>query len=332
MTKQIMREIDWYEGVFLRPHHFQYQDDRIKSQYRNLREALCPYFWGVDRVLMNEQSIAAGVISARSLSFRTYEGVDIEVGRNAVLESRNIQNHLSEIDTVSLLYVGVRKIKPDFDNMLDVQDSSKLSLFERPRFVRQNNVESVYDLSVKNSREDIGFLTYNLQYFLPFELDQAGEFDLIPIARIRKINSRVVLDSSYVPPAYNVYSHAQLEKLLNESVNDCAVFVDNNSLRNVKENSDHVDVLRRQLICQALVSYISSINLQKIRKITSPYYLWSELKTLSYALSSYSDSKKLVDLLSVGGSGVDYSHFNIVESISGLLNEIRSLIKELDGK
>ena len=331
MTNLLVREIDWYEGVFLRPQHFQHQDNRLKAQYSFMKRSLSPYAWGVERVELNEQSLASGILSTKMLKIIMEDGTDIEIGKNAILEPRDLQEHISEIDVDSLVYIGVRSAKEDFDNVLDGQKQSDLDPLERTRFIKRNNVESVYDVSQKNSREDVQFLTYNVQYFLSHELSVANEFEVIPIAKIRKINSRIVLDSSYVPPSFNIFAHPLLLKHYEESINACAEFVDENNINNAMEGSDPQEVIKRQLVNQVLVNYISETHLEKTIREFTPYNLWRRMKKVIYSLSSFSEKRKLVDQLSEYSTIDQYNHLDVSVSIVKVLDEIKTLLKEFDG-
>ena len=52
--------IQWHEGMLLAPHHFQNQDARIENLLFFHLSHLCPFFWGVKHLVIDENMLGSG--------------------------------------------------------------------------------------------------------------------------------------------------------------------------------------------------------------------------------------------------------------------------------
>jgi type VI secretion system protein ImpJ len=52
------KPIFWHEGLFLQPHHFQWQDLYMQSLIEPLNHHLVPSFWGTGRIVIHTEALS----------------------------------------------------------------------------------------------------------------------------------------------------------------------------------------------------------------------------------------------------------------------------------
>ncbi len=64
---QLGRKVMWIEGMFLRPHHFQIQDQRNESLIASRIRSMAPFFWGFSELALDEAALSSGRIALASM-------------------------------------------------------------------------------------------------------------------------------------------------------------------------------------------------------------------------------------------------------------------------
>ncbi len=70
MTSKVL----WGEGLFLRPHHFQQQDQYHEHRLQQCVGLLQPYAWGVRHLRIDQEALASNVLRILELSLRFQDG------------------------------------------------------------------------------------------------------------------------------------------------------------------------------------------------------------------------------------------------------------------
>ncbi len=73
------RAVHWYEGVFLRPHHFQAAEQRLHYLMHTGQRWDHPNHWGLRSIQFDEGRLAANVLEILSLQARSREGTLVSV-------------------------------------------------------------------------------------------------------------------------------------------------------------------------------------------------------------------------------------------------------------
>ena len=66
--------VDWYEGMFLRPQHFQTQDRHYQHQLSQNFDGIAPFPWGVRSLEIDQDALNAGRLVIRRLRARFPSG------------------------------------------------------------------------------------------------------------------------------------------------------------------------------------------------------------------------------------------------------------------
>jgi len=326
----MIRELEWYEGVFLRPQHFQYQDNLYKARITSLTAFVDPYHYGVEQVSLNENALANNIVLFNQLRWRTHDGEILDIGQNAIVESRSIEEDIRELGDKTTIYVGMRKIKDDYRNSLQTEKNLELSRLEKPRFVYKNNIAAVYDIYRENSREELRFLTYNLQIFFSEEIALASEFDLIPVARMRRVGARMVFDTQFVPPCINLLDHTPLKKHFDNFLTEVVQRIEEKDLTELVEAKGILEAIKQNSISTILASALAKLDAARETGRISPYAFYSLVTDMLFSLSIYRKNDNPGKLIS-REKELRYQHYHPEELMRRLISYWKVCMDELTG-
>ena len=100
-------EINWSEGLFLRPHHLQ---QAARNQRAMLNEEVLlarPYAWGIHQLDVSESELETEVLSIRSCNMRLKDGTRLVVPDNGELEPREFKDALDRESGSLAVYIGI---------------------------------------------------------------------------------------------------------------------------------------------------------------------------------------------------------------------------------
>lgn len=215
------RPVYWYEGLFLRPQHFQQQDLYHQSQARLTTRLRAPYFWGVHDLTFQTSRLTSQVFEIGGGSVVMRDGTVLRFPENAQIASRSFETHWDPSGEPLSVYIGLRRLLVSNSNVTadPLQGNDTAAAAKRlrePRFVSNDASEVVYDLYARDSKEEIAFLAHNPQLFFGREISAAVDFDLLKIAEVRRTGSDVRLVEDYVPPLASTTGSASLVKSLKD--------------------------------------------------------------------------------------------------------------------
>ncbi|MGD9971508.1 MAG: type VI secretion system baseplate subunit TssK [Desulfatirhabdiaceae bacterium] len=208
--------IYWHQGLFLQPQHFQLLNRQAVMALAPMLAAIRPHFWGITACAVNEAALAAGrlEINAVSLLFPGY-GQLIRYPENAVCSGRQISINDIPVDGALMAYIGIRALKPGEPNVT-VADTAAEMAAASTRFAVLSGTESVPDLYSNGPIAQIRRLSHVLNLIIEPEIPQAGDLDLIPVARLMRDGDKIVADVSFVPPCLTLNASSLLSGILKE--------------------------------------------------------------------------------------------------------------------
>ncbi len=302
------RPIFWHEGLFLQPHHFQWQDLYMQSLIEPLNRYLVPSLWGTGKIVVHTEALSNYVFSILSGEFRFRDMTHAVFPGNAVLESRNFEKVWKDKGKPFNVYLGIRKLSPTSKNVSDPLDYESFSMVPT-RFAAEIETENLPDFYEGSEPLAIERLRYVLKVLWEDEKNAVGDYEVLPIARLENQNGNIILSPNFIPPALSIFS----SKVLMRSVNSTTELITATANRleaNKKERGVHTaefgtkdmvflltlrtlnrfaPILRHMLgsgssvhpwsvygvLCQLigeLSTFSSKINLVRIRK-DDPFYL-----------------------------------------------------------
>ena len=311
----IPSKVLWGEGMFLRPQHFQQQDQYHEARLRHTAQALHPYLWGVREIAWDFDALKAGKLrlEALSLIFRDGEIVDApaSVPLPLAIDLSRIPASVQEVTW----YAALPSLAPGGGNAAahDEQHSGA-------RYGQSSR--EMADLYTQAVGAEVSFLKSAVR--LLSDLEPLGAFECVPVIRLRRVvTGGFEPDATFIPPGLTIASAATLKALLDRLLDALQAKVQ--SLQgHMREPSRNViefrsgDVSSFWLLhtvstsAAALMHYVRNPDLH-------PERLFEALLALAGAMMTYSKQYALIDLPS-------YQHDDPAPCFTALDNIIRDLL------
>jgi type VI secretion system protein ImpJ len=198
----------WGEGFFLRPQHFQQQDQYHETRLRHTAHALHPYLWGVRGLKWDWEALKGNRLRADALSaiFRDGEVVDAP-DSDALPPAVDLAALPAALQEVTY-YAALPALNPGGGNVTGVQqqDSTmRFSQFER----------NTVDLYTKAKTQQIIYLKSALR--LVSDQEPLGACDCFPVIRLRRtVAGGFEPDPAFIPPGLSVGGTPQLKGQLDK--------------------------------------------------------------------------------------------------------------------
>jgi len=319
------KSIYWHQGLFLKPHHFQYLHARQEQENLKLKEAVSPFFWGVGKLKIDKKELVNKKIVVEELEVVFMDGSRVVVGENAVISSRIIEKKYDEIDKVTTLYVGVKNFDERAANVTELDSFDTLEQIST-RFVTNSEAGNVENLYHEDEPARIQFMDYYLKLFFDDEIADLHSYQLIPIAQIRKEDDQIVL-GKFVPPLLDSKNNALFFETVKMIQSDLTSHV--LQLQEYKLPSHVVleepNYLKYVMALQALSPYVPKLE-HMIKTSRHPFQFYELFLELIGILSTFSNRINIFGKLENGKSLIsEYDHLNL----HGCFDEIKVLIKEL---
>lgn len=216
-TDHPARPIHWQEGLFLQPHHFQWQDLYLQSQIDPINRYLQPSFWGTGRIAIHEEALSNHIFSVISGEFRFRDLTHAIYPGNAVLESRNFEKAWKDRDKPFTVYLGIRKLSRDGKNVSDPGDFESFSLIPT-RYTAERETENLADLYGRGERQPVERMQYVLKLLWEDETNRIGDYEVMPIARLESKKGEIVIQESHIPPVLCLSANQALMRAIGSIV------------------------------------------------------------------------------------------------------------------
>ncbi|WP_343730645.1 type VI secretion system baseplate subunit TssK [Duganella sp.] len=311
----IPSKVLWGEGLFLRPQHFQQQDQYHEARLRHTVQALHPYLWGVQSLSWDLDALKAGKLRLDVLSLIFRDGEIIDAPSSTPLppavDLSRIPANVQEVTW----YAALPSLSPGGGNMA--------ALDEQHHGVRYRQTSrDMADLYTQAVETHVDFLKSAVR-LLP-DLEPLGAFESLPVVRLRRmVTGGFEPDPTFIPPGLSIASSpvlkAQLDRLLD------ALQAKVQSLQgHMREPSRNViefrsgDVSSFWLLhtvstaAAALMHYVRNPQLH-------PERLFETLLSLAGAMMTYSKQYALIDLPA-------YQHEDPAPCFTALDDIIRDLL------
>lgn len=203
--------VDWSEGMFLRPHHFQ-ASDRYWSELTGLHSRWDhPYGYGVFGVSVSQEAVGNGILELVGLQARLRDGTIVSHEANHV-ESIDLNTRLASSTT------GNKPITVFLATPIASEGRANVSRDGSDSKARYSSIQrEVDDDGTGGSRQEVKLRKVNARIL--FSTDDTSGFDTVPILRLlpnSAANAKFVVDPNYFPPSLTTRSWSELDSLLRE--------------------------------------------------------------------------------------------------------------------
>ncbi len=210
------RPLFWHQGLFLQPQHFQYADAHQQWTATALERSIHPNHWGVVELGLNEERLSSGVVELDSGVFLFRDGTLVSVPDNAVLANRDFRAEWSPDQASFTVYIGLKRLV-EADANVSVVPDRQTAQSATTRFAALSDGDAMPDLHQgKEGAAQVKTLHYVLRIFFERELEEAEDYDIMPLARLVRDGDTIEPDPGYAPPALTMSAVPALLRSLRE--------------------------------------------------------------------------------------------------------------------
>lgn len=205
--------VRWYEGMFLRPQHFQ-SADRFWSETSVLSGRLDhPFNYGLYRIRLSEDALANGQVEISDAVFRMEDGTvwSLELGQSP--DRVPLESALAAQSSVDV-FLAIPKLDLGRANVVSPRTPGVIARYEEAEVTVQEETAGGDPQPIELRRPAFRILLSTQ--------DRAG-FELLPIARVRRATAgegMAELDESYVPPLLNTAAWPDLDRSIVRPIYD----------------------------------------------------------------------------------------------------------------
>lgn len=310
--------VNWSEGMFLRPQHFQAADRYWNECIASNIDFCHPFGYGLQRVAVSTDALANGSLEFGGLCARWKGGAIISQDDNHV-ERVELKERLDPTkvgnDPVTA-YLAVPILQEGQPNVATAEQGGLQRYVE---FRREAD-----DESQGGNRQEIALRKLN--YRVLFSHEELGGFDLLPIARLVRSSGeqgQYLIDSNYFPPAISIQAWPELAGVV-RAIYD----VIGSRIQSLSETIQEKNIT---------LSSQSQGDFEKLLLLHTLNEAYAELSCLAFAsgvhpLVAYTALCRIVGRCSLFGTGLaiervpKYDHEDLATIFKWALEQIRKLI------
>lgn len=312
------RPVHWFEGMFLKPHHFQATDRFLRERIRESEDWLHPHNWGLRSVRFDEDAIANYSLRLTSCQARFKDGTTLSVPEEASIDPLELRTVLGQKAEV-MVYLAVPAWQESRANAERVRSEHNprylVASLERP------------DENTGADEEEVEFRY--IQARLVLEDPDLTGYELLPLARISRLTaagSPPRLDRTYVPPVLGVDSWAPLHDEVQALFRQIEAWINQEADQVVGRKlafdsqllGDAERILRLSVLNAASATFQAILFTQGLH----PLLMYQELCRLLGQLSIFGETRRPIKV-----PGYDHDKIGPIYGI--VINEIRRLLGDL---
>ncbi|RJP81840.1 MAG: type VI secretion system baseplate subunit TssK [Candidatus Zixiibacteriota bacterium] len=329
---EIGKPIFWHQGLFLQPQHFQ-----LLEHYHAAARARAvlnhhPYYWGVCRLDLQLGELQNEVLEVHRGQLIFPDGTWVTCPGNARMFPRPFGNTKYKEGRPLKVYAGLAKWR-SLEANVTVLESSRRAPSVPTRFVAETSSEEVTDLYQAGPAAPVRTMQFAVQFFWEDEIENLGNYHLIPVAQVEHDGREVRLADTFIPPAVTLTgSDALLQVLrtIRDQVTHHARYLERykRPLRLKKTDMDQ-NYLVYVLILQALSRHVPQLYHWLESPSVHPWDAYGLLRRLVGELSTFTDRMDLLGLTPEGEELLPpYDHLNLGRCFGRAQQVIEDLLKE----
>ncbi|MNS91041.1 hypothetical protein D3C72_1251140 [compost metagenome] len=282
----------WGEGLFLRPQHFQQQDQYHEQRLHESVKALHPYAWGVNQLQIDRDALANNSLRLLELSLVFQDGeIYNAAGGDELPEALDLGNLPSSLQSVTF-HAALPAFKPFGGNFAASGQSNNAA-----RYAQANL--STPDLYTQAAQAELTYLKKTLR--LVADSEPRDSYVSFPLLRLRRLSTGgFEQDPAFVPPSLSIRSAPLLFLQLRRLIDALQAKV-NALYGHHREPSKSViefrsgDMSSFWLLHTASAAY-ASLSHYYHHPALHPERLYEQLLALAGGLMTFSRSHALADL------------------------------------
>jgi type VI secretion system protein ImpJ len=321
--------VHWYEGLFLRPHHFQAADRYWAETVQTSEQWDHPYNYGLLAIDFSREALGNHQFEVRQLKARMRDGtlVSLELGEEP--DRLDLKQELASVgkamanlteafekEPVVRVFVGIPKLKLGRQNVAGT-DAATPTRYLPTRL-------SLPDEHTGSNEQELELRQLNVKLLLSTQ-DLSG-YELLPIAQVKRASAgaaRPQLDESYIPPVIAIDAWQGLGRDIVRAVYDIIgqkieVLSQQISSRNIGLDSRNPGDLERILMLARLNSAYNALSITGFAQGMHPVVAYTELCRICGDLSIFDKDRRAEPV-------PPYDHDNL----AGIFKEVQQRIERL---
>lgn len=312
------RPVHWFEGMFLKPHHFQAAERWTRERIREGEDWLHPHDWGLRSIEFDEDAIANRTLRVKTCRARFKDGTTIAVPDEASLDPVELGPALARRERITA-YLAIPTLQPGRPNAL------REATEDSPRFL-VGSMECA-DENTGGDEEDVEFR--NIQARILLEDQLAPGFETLPIARIERSGGAQApprVEKAYVPPILGLDSWTPLHEEVQSLFRQVEAWVDQEASqaigRKLAFDSQVLGDAERILRLSALNTAYATWQSFLFTRGRHPMEMYVELCRLLGQIAIFGEARRPIKIPS-------YDHDDIGPIFAVVMAEIRRLLGAL---
>ncbi|OYP35802.1 type VI secretion system baseplate subunit TssK [Rhodopirellula sp. MGV] len=312
--------VHWYQGLFVRPQHFQAADRHWMEVCHTSESWDHPYNYGLRAFSYSKDALASGRFRVEELDARLHDGtlVRLENGQELEIDLKQAFDSQADADgdNTLMIYVGVPKLNLGGSNVGQNGGSD---------FTRYSRVQSqIADENGQANGQPIEFRKLNLRLLVG---EETSGYEVIPVARVRSASDRdvqPVIDEQYIPPILSTQSWPFLRRHYLQGIRD----VLSGNMDVLSEPVRQLSVGRHSLepadsgrvsMLDRLNEAYCTLDVMAPAQGVHPFDAYSELARILGRLSIFGPQRRAIDVEPYDHDNLGFIFADIREKILGII-------------
>lgn len=187
------RAVHWYEGMFLRPHHFQAASRHALALHQQGEKWDLHFNWGLRDIELDREALANYRFVLRSVKLRLRDGTLVALPEDGDAPILDLKPALEQ-GSNAVVYLGVPPLNLQRANVTAANDKADARRYRL-------DTQMLEDENTGVNPQSVEVRLLNVKLLLSGQ-DQSG-YQVLPLARIEKAptaDATPRLDTNYVPP------------------------------------------------------------------------------------------------------------------------------------
>lgn len=329
----IQKPLYWHQGLFLQPQHFQLLDLFHQSLLSPFRQFMTPHFWGISKIEIHKAGLGNRSFSPLTGDLLFQDGSYTVFPGNALVEARSFDTAWVEGGKPLTVYLGLKKWNEAAENVT-VLDKLENLTGVTTRFVARPDPEEVRDLHSGGPKGQVKRLFHVLKVFWETEVEQLGDYLLVPVGQLERSGEEVKLSDRFIPPSLTLSGSDPLMKIIKEIRDQIAArgrqLEEYKSQRGIQTAEFGSRDMVYLLALRSLNRYIPALFHITETQQVHPWVVYGLLRQLIGELSSFSER---VNVMGELGSGErilpNYDHLDLWKCFSAAQNLVSQLLDEI---
>jgi len=329
----IQKPLFWDQGILLQPQHFQLFDRTCQGLLSPYQKYLQPHFWGVGSMALRKSALGTRTFTLQDGEFLFQDGTFVSLSENGCVDSRAFDEAWVEGGKPFTVYLGLRKWR-DTEKNVTVLTSLETVSTVSTRFVTTSSHEEIKDLHAGGPEGQVKRLRFALKIFWETELNQLGEYELVPLAQLEKFGAEIRLSEDFIPPSLSCVASPTLQTLIREIRDQVTArgyqLEEHKSKRGIQTAEFGSRDMVYFLALRSVNRYVPLLCHYSEAEQIHPWHLYGILRQLIGELTSFSERVNVLGELQDGKKVLpEYDHRNLYNCFSAAQDMISHLLDEI---